>query len=133
MELLPHSLLPISYSPHSLLPIPDSPFPIPDLTMRILGQPAIVLHATRWRESSLLLELLTHEHGRVGAIARGVHGPKKQPLRAALQPLQRIRVDYLHRGELAHLMTAEASGHSPALYQRARRYRGTSFSVFRDR
>jgi len=83
--------------------------------MRVLGQPAIVLHATRWRESSLLLELFTHEHGRVGMVARGVQGAKKQPLRAALQPLQRIRVDYLQRGELAQLRHAEASGHAPAL------------------
>ena len=83
--------------------------------MRVLGQPAIVLHARRWREHSLLLELFTHEHGRVGAVARGVQGAKKQTLRAALQPLQRIRVDYLQRGELAHLVHAEAGGHAPAL------------------
>jgi DNA repair protein RecO (recombination protein O) len=83
--------------------------------MRVLAQPAIVLHARRWRESSLLLELFTHEHGRIGAVARGVQGPKRQPLRAALQPLQRIRVDYLQRGELAQLLQAEASGHAPAL------------------
>lgn len=83
--------------------------------MRLLGQPAIVLHATRWRESSLLLEVFTHEHGRIGMIARGVQGPRRQPLRAALQPLQRIRVDYLQRGELALLQHAEASGHAPAL------------------
>ncbi len=83
--------------------------------MRVLGQPAIVLHATRWRESSLLLELFTHEYGRIGVVARGVQGAKKQPLRAALQPLQRIRVDYLQRGELAQLRHAEASGHVPAL------------------
>ena len=83
--------------------------------MRVLGQPAIVLHATRWRETSLLLELFTHEHGRVGAVVRGVQGPKKQPLRAALQPMQRIRVDYAQRGELAQLHHAEANGHAPAL------------------
>ncbi len=83
--------------------------------MRVLGQPAIVLHATRWRESSLLLEVFTHEHGRIGAVARGVMGAKKQPLRAALQPLQRVRVDYAQRGELAQLHHAEASGHAPAL------------------
>ena len=83
--------------------------------MRVLAQPAIVLHARRWRESSLLLELFTHEHGRVGAVARGVQGPKRQPLRAALQPLQCIRVDYLQRGELAQLLHAEASGHPPVL------------------
>jgi DNA repair protein RecO (recombination protein O) len=83
--------------------------------MRVLAQPAIVLHARRWRESSLLLELFTHEHGRIGVVARGVQGPRRQPLRAALQPLQRIRVDYLQRGELAQLLQAEASGHAPAL------------------
>ncbi|HEY2347118.1 MAG TPA: DNA repair protein RecO [Xanthomonadaceae bacterium] len=83
--------------------------------MRVLAQPAIVLHATRWRETSLLVEVLTHEHGRVGLVARGVQGARKQPLRAALQPLQRIRVDYLHRGELAQLTHAEAGGHAPAL------------------
>jgi DNA repair protein RecO (recombination protein O) len=83
--------------------------------MRILSQPAIVLHATRWRESSLLVEMFTHEHGRIGVIARGVQGARRQPLRAALQPLQRIRVDYLHRGELAHLLQAESVGNAPVL------------------
>jgi len=83
--------------------------------MRLLGQPAIVLHATRWRESSLLVELVTHEYGRMGVVARGVQGAKRQPLRAALQPLQRIRIDCVHRGELAQLVQAEATGHAPPL------------------
>ncbi|MBS0213224.1 MAG: DNA repair protein RecO [Proteobacteria bacterium] len=83
--------------------------------MRLLSQPAIVLHATRWRETSLLVEVLTHEHGRVGLAARGVLGARKQPLRAALQPLQRIRVDAVLRGELAQLMHAEAGGQAPLL------------------
>src|SRR3546814_8782098 len=50
---------------------------------------AYVLHARAWRETSLLLELLTEHHGRIGLVARGVQGPKKHVLRAALQPLQR--------------------------------------------
>ncbi|MBS0194328.1 MAG: DNA repair protein RecO [Proteobacteria bacterium] len=83
--------------------------------MRLLSHPAIVLHATRWRETSLLVEVLTHEHGRVGLIARGVIGSRKQPLRAALQPLQRIRVDAVLRGELAQLTHAEAGGQVPVL------------------
>lgn len=83
--------------------------------MRVLAQPAIVLHATRWRETSLLVEAFTHEHGRVGLVARGVQGARKQPLRAALQPLQRIRMDYLHRGELGQLVHAEAVGQAPSL------------------
>ena len=69
--------------------------------MRVLAQPAYVLHARPWRETSLIVELLTRDHGRVGVVARGLNTPKRQPLKAALQPLQHIRVDYLPRGELA--------------------------------
>jgi DNA repair protein RecO (recombination protein O) len=83
--------------------------------MRVIAQPAIVLHARRWRESSLLVELFTRDHGRVGVIARGTQGAKRQPLRAALQPLQGIHVDYLQRGELATLMQAEAVDGPPRL------------------
>ena len=83
--------------------------------MRITAQPAIVLHARRWRETSLLVELFTRDHGRIGVIARGTNGPKRQPLRAALQPLQSIRLDYLQRGELATLVQAEATDSLPRL------------------
>ena len=76
--------------------------------MRVEAQPAFVLHARPWRETSLLVEVLTRDHGRIGLIARGLNGPKRQPLRAALQPRQSIRVDYLLRGELASLLHAEA-------------------------
>ncbi len=83
--------------------------------MRILSEPAIVLHAVRWRETSLLVEAFTHHHGRVGLIARGVSGGRKQMLRAALQPMQRVRLDYVLRGELAQLSHAEAGGQASAL------------------
>ena len=83
--------------------------------MRVTAQPAIVLHARRWRETSLLVELFTRDHGRVGVIARGTQGPKRQPLRAALQPLQAIHVDYLQRGELGTLLQAEAADGLPRL------------------
>ncbi len=83
--------------------------------MRVLAQPAFVLHARPWRETSLIVELLTMEHGRVGVVARGLNTPKRQPLKAALQPLQHIRVDYLPRGELARLIQAEALDVAPAL------------------
>ena len=45
--------------------------------MRFVGEPAFVLHARAWRETSLLVEVLSAEHGRVGLVARGVQGPKK--------------------------------------------------------
>lgn len=83
--------------------------------MRVIAQPAYVLHARPWRETSLIVELLTQDHGRVGVIARGVQGAKRHPLRAALQPLQSLRVDYLSRGELARLIQAEALDTAPRL------------------
>ena len=83
--------------------------------MRIEGEPAYVLHARAWRETSLLVEVLAAEHGRIGLVARGVRGPKRHVLRAALQPLQHIRVDAVQRGELAQLRAAEALDAAPVL------------------
>lgn len=83
--------------------------------MRIAGAHAYVLHARPWRETSLLVEVLAEEHGRLGLIARGVQGPKKHVLRAALQPMQRIRLDAVQQGELAQLRAAEALDAAPLL------------------
>lgn len=87
--------------------------------MRIDDEPAYVLHARPWRETSLLVEALTREHGRIGLLARGVHGPKKQALRAALQPLQSIRLDAVMAGELAQLRRAESQDAAPRLLGQA--------------
>ncbi|TZF86940.1 DNA repair protein RecO [Cognatilysobacter lacus] len=83
--------------------------------MRYAQENAFVLHARPWRETSLLLELLTAQHGRIGMLARGVTGPRRQLLRAALQPLQWIRFDAVQRGELAQLASAEAFDAAPRL------------------
>lgn len=83
--------------------------------IRYTVEPAFVLHARAWRETSLLVEVLSREHGRVGLVARGVQGPKKHVLRAALQPLQHIRFDGVQRGELAQLSMAEAIDDAPRL------------------
>lgn len=87
--------------------------------MRYLAQPAFVLHARAWRETSLLLEVLSEDHGRLGLIARGVRSPKRHVLRAALQPLQHIRFDAVQRGELAQLTSAEAIDAAPRLADEA--------------
>ena len=84
--------------------------------MRYAAEPAFVLHARPWRETSLLVEVLSAEHGRIGLVARGVQGPRKQVLRAALQPLQSIRFDAVQRGELAQLTSAEAVDAAPLLH-----------------
>ncbi|MFG6107935.1 DNA repair protein RecO [Stenotrophomonas nematodicola] len=83
--------------------------------MRIDDEPAFVLHARAWRETSLLVEVLTEQHGRLGLLARGVSSPRSQALRAALQPLQWIRFSAVQRGELAQLRGAEALDAAPRL------------------
>ena len=83
--------------------------------MRYAGENAFVLHARPWRETSLLVEVLSEHHGRLGMVARGVQGPKRHALRAALQPLQWIRFDAVQVGELARLNSAEALDVAPRL------------------
>lgn len=76
---------------------------------RVHGQAGFVLHARRWRETSLLLEVLTPDHGRIGVLARGVYGERSRFSRALLQPLQPLLVSFSGRGELFTLVDAEAA------------------------
>jgi DNA repair protein RecO (recombination protein O) len=78
--------------------------------MRVEVQPAFVLHAQPYRETSLLVEAFTRDHGRVGLVARGVRGVRGQPLRALLQPLQPLQLSWSGRGELARVDEVEAAG-----------------------
>ncbi|MGJ4729365.1 DNA repair protein RecO [Luteimonas sp. SDU101] len=83
--------------------------------MRYDGEPAFVLHARAWRETSLLVDVLTKSHGRLGLLARGVRGPRRQVQFAALQPLQHVRLSAVQRGELANLTSVEALDAPPPL------------------
>ena len=78
--------------------------------MRVEQQPAFVLHARPYRETSLLIECLTRDHGRIGVVARGVRKERARLQRAQLEPFQRVELDLLMRGELATLRGAEPSG-----------------------
>lgn len=83
--------------------------------MQITSESAYVLHARAWRETSLLVEVLCADHGRIGLVARGVSTARRHALRAALQPLQCIRLEAMQRGELATLRSAEAIDTAPRL------------------
>ncbi|GAP64747.1 DNA replication and repair protein RecO [Mizugakiibacter sediminis] len=78
--------------------------------MRIDQQPAYVLHARPYRETSLLLECLTRDHGRVGLVARGVRGERARLARAELEPFLPLALSWRMRGELGTLAGAEAAG-----------------------
>lgn len=84
-----------------------------------LSESAFVLHARPWRETSLLVEVLGEAHGRIGLVARGMSGPKRHAQRAALQPLQWVRIEAVQRGELAQLRAVEALDLAPALHGEA--------------
>jgi DNA repair protein RecO (recombination protein O) len=78
--------------------------------MRVEQQPGFILHARAWRETSLLLEVLSREHGRVGLVARGVRGTRSRFSRSVLQPLAPLLLSWTGQGELATLTAAEAAG-----------------------
>ena len=76
---------------------------------RIDLEPAYVLHARPWRDTSMLVEAFSRGHGRLGLIARGARRPKSR-MRGLLQPFVPLLLSWRGRGELATLSGAEADG-----------------------
>ncbi|MEO7431706.1 MAG: DNA repair protein RecO [Dokdonella sp.] len=76
---------------------------------RFEGQPAFLLHARAYRETSLLLDAFTREHGLVGMVARGVRRERSRLPRGLLQPLQPLLIGWVSRGDLGTLTGAEAA------------------------
>lgn len=78
--------------------------------VRVDREPAFVLAARPYRETSALLELLTRDHGRVGLVARGVRGERPRFGRSVVVPLQALEVAWQARGELGTLIAADPVG-----------------------
>ena len=76
---------------------------------RYANEPAYVLHRYDWSESSLILELLTREHGRIAVVARGAKKPSSS-FRPILLPLQPLHVAFGGDGEIRTLKSAEWQG-----------------------
>jgi DNA repair protein RecO (recombination protein O) len=82
--------------------------------MRVLQEPAFVLHARPFRETSLLLEVLSRTHGRIGLVARGARSARSR-WRHRLQPFRPLLVGWMQRGELGTLTDAEEVATLPPL------------------
>ncbi len=71
-----------------------------------------VLHSYPYRETSLILQVWTQKHGRLGLVAKGARRPKSAS-RSVLVPFQALSLDWFGRGELRTLKTAEPA--APAM------------------
>ncbi len=67
---------------------------------------AFVLHQRPYRETSLLLDVLTEHYGRVSLVAKGVRG-KKRSQAGILQLYQPLLISWSGRGELQTLIAVE--------------------------
>lgn len=79
---------------------------------RVTLAPAYILHRRPYRDTSLLIELLTRDHGRVGAVARGA---RRGRLAGLAQPFQPLLASWSGRGELATVTGLEGAGPPPRL------------------
>ncbi len=70
---------------------------------------AFVLHSTPYRETSLIVDLMTRDYGRVAVVAKGAKRPNSA-LRAVLMPFQPMVATWSGSGELHTLIGAEWSG-----------------------
>jgi DNA repair protein RecO (recombination protein O) len=78
-------------------------------TSRVSLEPAWILHHYPYRDSSLLLEVFTREHGRIGLIARSARSARGR-WRGQLQILRPLLLSWNLRGELGTLTGAELRG-----------------------
>jgi len=75
---------------------------------------AWLLHSRPFRDTSLLLDFLTLEQGRVSAIARGVRTQKGKG-RSPVQPFVPLRITLAGNHELRSLQSSEAAAPAPLL------------------
>ncbi|MFZ5485244.1 MAG: DNA repair protein RecO [Pseudomonadota bacterium] len=73
------------------------------------NEPAFVLHATPWRETSLIVETFARHHGRVALVARGARRPMSS-LKSRLLAFQPLALSWFGQGGLRTLHAAEWQG-----------------------
>ena len=76
---------------------------------RVNGQPAFVLHSYPYKETSLIVDMFTRDHGRIGLVAKGAKRPHSQ-LSGVLQTFQPLQAAWSGRNELRTLIHAEWVG-----------------------
>jgi DNA repair protein RecO (recombination protein O) len=77
--------------------------------MRIVLQPAFVLHSKPYRDTSLLVDLLTLNHGRIHVLARNARGLKSR-FKNLVQPFTPFLGSWSGKSDLMYLGQVELTG-----------------------
>lgn len=79
------------------------------MSERVDGDPAFVLHTRPWRETSLIVDIFSRHHGRLGLVARGARRAGAA-VKARLIPFQPLTLSWFGRAQLRTLHAAEWQG-----------------------
>jgi len=77
-------------------------------------EPAYILHSRSFRETSLIVEAFTREHGRVALVARGAKSARSR-WRNILQPFRPLLLGWSQKSDLGTLTAADQVASPPAL------------------
>src|SRR5512141_2483082 len=77
--------------------------------VRVDHQPGFVLHSYPWRETSLVVEFLSRDFGRVALVARGAKRPTSH-FRGLLSPFNPLAVGWSGRNDIKMLVRADWLG-----------------------
>ena len=87
---------------------------MPSHKYKIEDEPAFVLHSYPFRETSLILDVFSRQHGRLAIMARGARRPRSA-LRGVLMNFQPLLLSWFGKGEVRTLPSAEWQGGQPYL------------------
>lgn len=76
---------------------------------RVQEQPAYLLHYRPFRDSSLLLDVFSRDHGKLALVARGARSANSR-LKGVLRPFMPLSISWLLRTDLGTLIGAELQG-----------------------
>jgi DNA repair protein RecO (recombination protein O) len=75
--------------------------------MRVESEPGFILHTIPYRETSLLVDIFTLNHGRLRCVAKGFRKPNKRGIAKTLFPYTEHHFQWQGRGELKTLTQAD--------------------------
>jgi len=76
---------------------------------RVNLAPGFILHTAPFKETSVIAEVFTREHGRMALVARGARRPTSA-LRGLMQPFTPLLLSWFGKGEVKTLHAAEWQG-----------------------